>query len=280
MLRRDDGLWVCARCGDPLQRVPALRPLPAIAALAVAVGLGVALVPLRRLWPEPLAGGLPAEVLRATEPLTSMAAPAGLVGIDEASLLRELEAADAAWTPQAEQLPDGSIRYHYQRRSGEPRLSLAEIRRRMADPPSFHAEQAAIRQLIGVLGLAGVRIQLSQPRKPGAAAEWDPGARTLRIKPKVMGAGSSDFAQVLNHEAIHVAQSCSRGSVRAAPRLLGLDTRLPAHLGGVLSEAVYASASSDVKQLEREAYANQHRLDLGARLVRQHCRLAAPPGRA
>ncbi|EDY39022.1 conserved hypothetical protein [Cyanobium sp. PCC 7001] len=274
MFRRSDGVWICARCGDPLQRVPLVRPLSAIAGLAVAVGLGVALLPLRRLIPEPLAAGVPARLLQATEPLTARQGPTGLVGIDEASLLRELEVADAAWIPRAERLPDGRTRYHYQRRVGEPQLSLAEIRRRIADPPRFHSEQAAISQLIGVLGQAGVRIQLAQPRKSGAAAEWDPGARTLRIKPKVMASGSSEFAQVLNHEAIHVAQSCSRGNVRAAPRLLGLNTSLPPHLNRVLAEAVYASASPEVKLLEREAYANQHQLDLGARLVRQHCRLA------
>jgi hypothetical protein len=273
MLRRSDGIWICARCGDPLQKVPVVRPLPALAGLLVALGLGVTLLPLRRMVPIPPAPGLQELLRPAPDALAALSAPGGLEGIDEDRLLQQLEGADAAWIPRAEVLPDGRTRYHYQRHAGEPRLSLSEIRQQIADPPSFRLEQAAISQLLAVLGRAGVRIQLVQPRKQGAAAEWDPGSRTLRIKPRVVASGSREFAKVLNHEAIHVAQSCSRGHLRAMPQPLGLSQRLPAHLGGVLREPVYRKASPHVQRLEREAYANQDRLGLGAELVGRHCRL-------
>jgi hypothetical protein len=273
MLRRPDGIWICARCGDPLQRVPVVRPLPALAGLLVALGLGVALLPGRRSLPLPAASGLVEFLQPPPEALAALSAPGGLEGIDEGSLLQQLEVADAAWIPRVELLPDGRTRYHYQRHAGEPRLSLSEIRQRIADPPSFRLEQAAISQLLAVLGRAGARIQLVQPRKQGAAAEWDPGSRTLRIKPRVVASGSREFARVLNHEAIHVAQSCSRGHLRAMPKPLGLSQQLPSHLGTVLRESVYRQASPQVQLLEREAYANQHRLGLGADLVGRHCRL-------
>jgi hypothetical protein len=61
------------------------------------------------------------------------------------------------------------------------------------------------------------------------------------------------------------------------PGLLGLSRDLPPHLDAVLGDAVYLSASPQMKELEKEAYANQKWLDLGLRLVRQHCGLAAPP---
>jgi hypothetical protein len=84
-----------------------------------------------------------------------------------------------------------------------------------------------------------------------------------------------EFAKVLNHEAIHVAQSCRNGHLRAIPRPLGLGEQLPPDLQAVLSDEVYRSAGPLERRLEREAYANQDRLGLGAQLVRSHCRPAA-----
>jgi len=231
------------------------------------LGLGAAALPLSLPWlqrqdlPLPLAAVLPP-------------APAGLEGLDKGMLFHALAEADATWTPRAELHADGRITYHYKRRSGDPPLTLPEIRRLMADPPRFEVERQAIRQLLQVLRLAGVRIQLAQPRKAGAAAEWDPRNRTIRLRPDVLESGSAEFAKVINHEAIHVAQSCLNGHVRAVPRPLGLADDLNPHLESVLKEALYETAGPLERQLEREAYANQHQLDLGAVLVRSHCRLA------
>jgi hypothetical protein len=126
--------------------------------------------------------------------------PAGLEGIDQDTLLRTLAVADAAWTPRAERLGDGRTRYHYKRRSGDPPLSLTEIRALIVNPPTFSSERNAIVDLLAALGRVGVRIQLTEPRKLGAAGEWDPRARTLRIKPTALNNGSAEFAKVLNHE--------------------------------------------------------------------------------
>jgi hypothetical protein len=231
------------------------------------LGLGAAALPLSLPWlqrqdlPLPLAAVLPP-------------APAGLEGLDKGMLFHALAEADATWTPRAELQADGRITYHYKRRSGDPPLTLLEIRRLMADPPRFEVERQAIHQLLQVLRLAGVRIQLAQPRKAGAAAEWDPRNRTIRLRPDVLESGSAEFAKVINHEAIHVAQSCLNGHVRAVPRPLGLADDLNPHLESVLKEALYETAGPLERQLEREAYANQHQLDLGAILVRSNCRLA------
>jgi hypothetical protein len=201
-------------------------------------------------------------------------APAGLEGIDKDLLLHTLAEADVTWTPRAALQADGRIVYHYKRRSGDPPLSIPEIRRLMADPPRFEAEREAISTLLQALRLAGVRIQLAQPRKSGAAAEWAPRERTIRVRPDVLESGSAEFAKVINHEAIHVAQSCSHGHVRAMPRPLGLTDTLSPQLESVLKESLYQAAGPLERQLEREAYANQHQLGLGAELVRAHCRLA------
>ena len=207
----------------------------------------------------------------ASVPARPTAQAVGLLPEQEAALLQKLATADRQWLPRAETLASGAVRYHYRRRANEPKLSVAELRALIANPPSFGAERLAIGELLTVLAKAGVRLELSQPRKPGAAGEWDPAARTMRIQPQVVAKGSVEFARVLNHEAIHVAQSCSNRGLRSRPRPLGLPSALPDHLAAVLNETVYSKASEQERQLEREAYANQTRLNLGGQLVRRHC---------
>jgi len=192
----------------------------------------------------------------ASVPARPTAQAAGLLPEQEAALLQQLATADRQWLPRVETLPSGAVRYHYRRRANEPKLSVAELRALIANPPSFGAERLAIGELLTVLAKAGVRLELSQPRKQGAAGEWDPAARTMRIQPRVVAKGSVEFARVLNHEAIHVAQSCSNRGLRSRPRPLGLPLALPDHLTGVLNESVYSKASEQERQLEREAYAN------------------------
>lgn len=186
-------------------------------------------------------------------------------------LLRELAEGDARWTPRVEYLRDGGTRYVYRRRPGEPALTLAQIRALIDLPPSFDEEKQAVVELLRTLQDAGVQLDLTKPRKPSAAAEWDSGSRTLRIDPSVVGHGTLDFARVLNHEAIHVAQSCRAGGLRARPALLGIDRQLTPELAEQLDQPTYAEASPAERALEAEAYANQNRLGLGASLVGRHC---------
>lgn len=289
MRRRPDGVWLCQHCGGPLQRrVPAgpllLGGVPLVAGLLVALGFGFGSLPSGPQRLQRLTGlELPPvdELSLALDPPASLASlvppptVAGLEGIDKTTLMDRLARADAAWVPRAELLPDGRTRYHYKRRSGDPQLSVAEIRSLIVNPPSFGRERLGITELLGVLGEVGVRVQLSQPRKLGAAGEWDPRARSLRIKPTVVDSGSVEFFQVLNHEAIHVAQSCRNGHVRATPRPLGISEQVPAGLAPVLNDPLYRQASELERQLEREAYANQNLVGFGADRVRRHCRLAS-----
>lgn len=204
-------------------------------------------------------------------PARPTAQAAGLPARQESALLQQLAVADRQWLPRAETLPSGAVRYHYRRRANEPKLSVAELRALIANPPNFGAERLAIGELLRVLAKAGVRLELGKPRRAGAAGEWDPAARTIRIQPRVVSRGSVEFFLVLNHEAIHVAQSCSNRGLRSSPRPLGLPTALPSDLMGVLSESVYSKATALERQLEREAYANQSRIALGAQLVLRHC---------
>lgn len=193
----------------------------------------------------------------------------------QGNLLERLAEGDRRWDPRAEVMPDGGIRYLYRRRPGEPPLSVAQLRQLIDVPPSYAAERQSLISLLRTLQKAGVQIDLTPPRKAGAAAEWDAARRTLRIEPSVPDKGTVDFARVLNHEAIHVAQSCRGGGLRSAPRPLGIDQRLRPEEAAELASPTYAEAGPQERSLEAEAYANQDQLGIGEALVRRHCLLQA-----
>jgi hypothetical protein len=195
-------------------------------------------------------------------------APLGLL---QKGLLSRLSEADQRWIPTSETLADGVTRYQYRRRPGDPELSLAEIKALMAHPPNHAGEQETIRSLLADLQRVGAQIALAVPLKPGAAAEWDPTARMIRIHPDSVGKGTVDFLRLLTHESIHVAQSCRGGHLHSNPRLLGLPTQMPSELERTVSQAIDLRTSSWELQLEREAYANQHRGELGSLLIRRYC---------
>ena len=196
-----------------------------------------------------------------------------LDGTTQAALLAQLQEADRQWLPRLELLPDGRSRYVYKRRAGEPALSLEQVKALLRNPPRFEREHGAIRQMLGSLERSGVVVLLEQPRKPGAAGEWNPRRAELRIRPDVPGKGSVEFARVLNHETIHVAQSCRGGGLRAQPIPLGLSRQLDARARQHLAEPLYAKASARERVLEEEAYAGQDQLSLGTQLLGAHCRL-------
>lgn len=224
---------------------------------------GSASLAVRSSWP-----GLPA-LERFDPPPDPARQPLALL---KGNLIERLVDGDRRWEPSVEFLPDGSSRYHYRRRPGEPALSLEQLRRRIESPPDYGNERRAAIRLLRTLQSVGIQLDLSRPRRPGAAAEWDAAQRTLRIEPTVPDKGSLDFARVLNHESIHVAQSCRAGGLRAAPTLLGLGRPLPPSLAQELEGPTYAGVSAEEKRLEAEAYANQNDLTVGEAMLRRHCR--------
>jgi hypothetical protein len=190
----------------------------------------------------------------------------------EGVLFSQLDAADRHWQPRAEPIPGGGTRYIYKRRAGDPALSIAQIKALMLIPPSFAEERRAIDLLLQQLRRVGARVVLGPPRKHGAAGEWEPRRSVLRIRPDVPAKGSREFVRVLNHEAIHVAQSCRRGGLNARPMTLGLSRAVDARAKRNLASPVYANVTSLERGLEEEAYANQDNLSLGWQLLKAHCR--------
>lgn len=234
--------------------------------MLLSLGLALAVVTQSEELPGPLLAVLPAP---SPKPLPQDYA---LDARRDAVLFSQLDAGDQAWIPRAVPIPGGGTRYSYKRRSGDPPLTVEQIRWLIRNPPSFAVERSAIVSLLAALRRAGAQVALGPPRKQGAAGEWDPRRVVLRIRPDVPSKGSREFLRVLNHEAIHVAQSCRRGRINARPMPLGLSRAVDQRELRNLAAPLYANATPQERILEEEAYANQDNLNLGVQLLAAHCR--------
>jgi hypothetical protein len=237
--------------------VPVFRPLPALAGLAVISGVVAAAI----------------AALSVGHPFQAQPRPEDrpLRAIDDPGLMVLLDAADESWRPKAQPLPGGGTRYTYRQRQDDPPLTIDQIKLLIRYPPRFDRERSAIAALLAELRSRGVLLVLGPPHKVGAAGEWEPRAGILRIRPDVPSKGSEELAKVINHESIHVAQSCRNGGLRAPPRPLGLPLLSTPAIERFMGSPVYAGLNQTEKRLEREAYSNQQQLELGVSLVRSNC---------
>jgi hypothetical protein len=190
----------------------------------------------------------------------------------QALLFAQLEEGDRSWLPRVQRRADGRTTYTYRRRPGEAPLTLAQVQALLRNPPRFERERQAIVGLLDTFKALGVTVELRAPRQHGAAGEWDPGLARVRVRPDVPSGGSREFARVLNHEAIHVAQSCLGGGLRRMPVPLGLPRRLSREGSALLAMPLYRTIPPRTRRLEEEAFANQEDLSLGRVLLERHCR--------
>jgi hypothetical protein len=235
-------------------------------------GLGLALLLSLGLSP---AGSLAQEVL-VPDPSRFGPPPPPLQPSFASMLFAQLEEGDRRLLPRLQRLPDGRLGVVYRRRRGDPPLSLVQLRAWMSNPPRWDREKAAIRALLAQLGDLGVRLEIGPTRQAQAAGEWLPRQSLVRIRADIPLRGSQEFAKVLNHEAIHVAQSCRAGGVRRIPTLLGLQRPLLAQDQAVLELPIYSNQPPLVQRLEAEAFGLQGDLLAGQGLLARAC---GPPER-
>ena len=186
-------------------------------------------------------------------------------------LFRSLEEGDRLLLPRLQRLPDGRLGVVYRRRAGDPPASLQQLQALMRNPPSWEREKSTIRMLLARLRDVGVRLEIGPTRKPQAAGEWLPRQGVVRIRPDIPLRGSQEFAKVLNHESIHVAQSCRAGGVRRIPMLLGLQRPLRDQDQAMLAMPIYSSQPPVVQRLEAEAFGLQYDLSAGPSLLARFC---------
>ena len=122
---------------------------------------------------------------------------------------------------------------------------------------------------VNTLESLGIQVVVGDPSIDGASAEWDSSSRTMTISADTMQQGSDAVLQAVNHEAVHVAQSCKAGGVGAAGAALGIGT------SGAAAQAVqhetYAGISAEEQQMELEAYTLTNQAGAGVAAAVQHC---------
>jgi hypothetical protein len=228
------------------------------------------LVVMAMVWLSPARGS--AQDVLVPDPSQFAAPPPPLQPSFESMLFAQLEEGDRRLLPRLQRLPDGRVGVVYRRRPGDPPLSFAEVQAWMRNPPRWEREKATIRVLMARLRDLGVRLEIGQTRRAQAAGEWQPRLAMVRIRPDIPLRGSQEFAKVLNHEAIHVAQSCRAGGLRNIPALLGLQRPLQSQDMALLAQPIYSGQPPAVQRLEAEAFGLQVDLTAGPSLLARYCR--------
>ncbi len=217
---------------------------------------------------EPLSAGV------ASAPIQLAGLPDFLeIGVANQRLVLDvLHQNDRQWQPRLVVNQQGLQEYTYRQRSGAPEFSLKDIQALLRSPPDYTSDVESIKNLLSALDRYGVTVVIAEPNRIGASGEWNPRRGEMRISHLVVKRGTQAFRRVLNHEAIHTAQSCAGGSIRSRPKPLGLSRRLDKTAIRHLQSEIYADLTSIDRRLEEEAYANQEDPEIGALLLKVHCR--------
>ena len=217
---------------------------------------------------EPLSAGV------ASAPIQLAGLPDFLeIGVANQRLVLDVLAQnDRQWQPRLVVNHQGLQEYIYRQRPGAPELSLKDIQALLRSPPDYTSDVESIKNLLSALNRYGVTVVIAEPNRIGASGEWNPRRGEMRISHLVVKRGTQAFRRVLNHEAIHTAQSCAGGSIRSRPKPLGLSRRLDKTAIRHLQSEIYADLTSIDRRLEEEAYANQEDPEIGALLLKVHCR--------
>ena len=136
-------------------------------------------------------------------------------------------------------------------------------------PVATLTTDATVAGQVSTLESLGIEVVVGDPSIDGASAEWDAASRTMTISSATMQQGSSAVLQAINHEAVHIAQSCKAGGVGEAGIPLGI--RTSGEATQALQHDVYEDASETEKQMELEAYTLTNQAGAGINAAVKHC---------
>ncbi len=162
--------------------------------------------------------------------------------------------ADQKLTPKLIRRNDGYSFYRYIKKPGESEISLEEIKERVLLGPNFYKkDREDVINLLTRINELKINNKLENIDS-GALGLWIPSKETIVIDYRVIEMGSPTFLDVLSHEVIHVAQSCSSGSRNKFPERIGLPLEYSTDIKLNLSHNLYSNKSEEVMKLEREAF--------------------------
>ena len=122
-----------------------------------------------------------------------------------------------------------------------------------------------------MLNNSRVNVFLEKPKIIGASAEWDYKEKTIRFNPKIIKSGTKAFVKSLNHEIIHVIQSCIGGGFKRKPTLIGLKINDKSKIDKILENPIYKNLPYYQYKLELEAYSYQNDLTFSPKSFTKYC---------
>ena len=165
----------------------------------------------------------------------------------------------------------GTVSYKYTLIEGEKKLNLKEIKYLINNPPKNEIEIEFLKKTINMLNNSRVNVFLEKPKIIGASAEWDYKEKTIRFNPKIIKSGTKAFVKSLNHEIIHVIQSCIGGGFKRKPTLIGLKINDKNKIDKILENPIYKNLPYYQYQLELEAYSYQNDLTFSPKSFTKYC---------
>lgn len=188
----------------------------------------------------------------------------------ESTLFSLLDRADYENKPRRYVREDGSIYYKYKSNRFKPKLSVNEIKKIISQKQDFSYERNYIKLILRYTRIMNIDIVLDN-NESESSAWWLPSKNILKIDARLIDHGTKVFSEILNHEVIHIAQSCNSLHSNDQLRLLNIDTKITQENMFYLNNHIYKDLSSYGKKLELEAYSNQSNLKLGVDLIKKYC---------
>ena len=186
-------------------------------------------------------------------------------------VIRLLKKADKRNAPRMITNADSSKSIIYKKSNFQKELSQKELIYLIKNPENFYQEQKFVEDALNFLNKLGISIYLLELNDQRGSAYWLPKKQIIKIDSKTLNAGSLTFAKILNHEMIHVAQSCKGGSTNSFPKLIGLNEKLNEEKNYLLSSRIYKNLPKYQISLEKEAYSYQDNLSAGKYLINKFC---------
>ena len=167
----------------------------------------------------------------------------------------------------------GNKKYRYRLKANEQRKSRKQIEEQAIElKKKIAIHRETIKLMLKELREIGVTVAIGDPGKTGAAAVWNPKKQTIKISPIKIEQGSYAVLRVLNHEAIHVAQSCRNGGINYKVLPLDIDISPKEIYKSQLQSEIYSNASSDTKKAEKEAYSYEYSSRSAIHFINKYCK--------
>ena len=191
-------------------------------------------------------------------------------GFKTASLL--MERGDNKLRPQVIIDNLGTKRYRYIATKGEGSKTREQVEKDAQEiEKEISTSRKRTKNLLKILRDVGVTVAIGDPGKAGAAAVWSPRIQTIKISRQKMEEGSQAVLRVLNHEGIHVAQSCRNGGINYKPVPLGLKLSPNEIYKKQMASKIYEKSPKKIKKLEKEAYSYEFSNQSTLYLIKKEC---------